>query len=187
MVIRNLRIERGWSQEELAEISGVSTRTIQRIERGGKASLESLKCLAAVFETSISDLRKDDKMTNPNDVLTDEDRAALKYAHNLKVYDEKHKKRATDCDPVISEQEREVRKHVKRMKEFYGHLAVYLAVILFLLVINLLTSPGYLWVVWVALGWGIAVAIDALSVFGLKSSFAEEWERRQIEKRLRNL
>jgi len=95
MVIRNLRIERGWSQEQLAEISGVSTRTIQRIERGGKASLESLKCLAAVFETPISDLQKDINMTNPDNGLTYEDRAALKYAHYLKSYDEKHKKPAT--------------------------------------------------------------------------------------------
>ncbi|MCF6315810.1 MAG: helix-turn-helix transcriptional regulator [Marinosulfonomonas sp.] len=117
MVIRNLRIERGWSQEQLAEISGVSTRTIQRIERGGKASLESLKCLAAVFETPISDLQKDINMTNPDNSLTEEDRAALKYAHNLKTYDEKHKKPATDYNPEITEQEREVRKQVKRMKK----------------------------------------------------------------------
>ena len=84
MVIRDLRLERGWSQEQLAEISGVSTRTIQRIERGGKASLESLKCLAAVFETPIPELQKEIVMPNSENALTDEDRAALKYAHYLK-------------------------------------------------------------------------------------------------------
>lgn len=187
MVIRNLRIERGWSQEQLAEISGVSTRTIQRIERGGKASLESLKCLAAVFETSIPDLQKDTAMTDDKQTLTDEDRAALKYAYNLKTYNEKHKKPATDYDPEIPKQEREVRKQVKRMKKFYDSLAIYLAIMLLLLVINLLSSPGYLWVVWPAMGWGIAIVLEALNVFGLKSSFGEEWERRQIENRLRNL
>ncbi|PHQ99547.1 MAG: hypothetical protein COB39_03075 [Marinosulfonomonas sp.] len=58
---------------------------------------------------------------------------------------------------------------------------------LLLLVINLLSSPGYLWVVWPALGWGIAIVLEALNVFGLKSSFGQEWARRQIEDRLRNL
>ena len=53
MNIQQRRLENGWSQEELARHSGLSTRTIQRIEGGQKAGLESLKCLAAVFETSI--------------------------------------------------------------------------------------------------------------------------------------
>lgn len=47
-------------------------------------------------------------MTDEKQSLTDEDRAALKYAHNLKSYDEKHKKPPTDYNPEISEQEREV-------------------------------------------------------------------------------
>lgn len=52
MNIKQRRLENGWSQEELARHSGLSTRTIQRIEGGQKAGTESLKCLAAVFETS---------------------------------------------------------------------------------------------------------------------------------------
>ncbi len=55
MIIRKLRLQRGWSQEQLAELSGLSIRTIQRIERGQKPGLESLKSLAAVFETSYAD------------------------------------------------------------------------------------------------------------------------------------
>ena len=166
MVIRNLRIERGWSQEQLAEISGVSTRTIQRIERGGKASLESLKCLAAVFETPIPDLQKDTDMTDEKQNLSDDDRAALKYMHFLKTYDNNYKKKAEQFDLT---------------------LGVYLAVMLFLLVINLLTSPGYFWVIWAAMGWGIAIAIEAIGVFGFRTAIGEEWERNQIKKRLRNL
>jgi len=53
--IKKLRLERHWSQEQLAEMSGLSVRTIQRIENGGNAGLESLKSLAAVFETDIED------------------------------------------------------------------------------------------------------------------------------------
>ncbi len=34
MSLRELRLQRGWSQEQLADASGVSVRTIQRIEGG---------------------------------------------------------------------------------------------------------------------------------------------------------
>ena len=59
MSVRKYRLEKGWSQEQLAHMSGLSVRTVQRIEQGQKAGLESLKCLAAVFETNISDLIKE--------------------------------------------------------------------------------------------------------------------------------
>lgn len=65
MSIRQRRLDRGWSQEELARHSGLSTRTIQRIEAGQTPGLESLKCLAAVLETSISTLVQEQNMSNP--------------------------------------------------------------------------------------------------------------------------
>ena len=52
MSIQSRRLKKGWSQEDLARHSGLSSRTIQRIESGQAVSSESLKCLAAVFETS---------------------------------------------------------------------------------------------------------------------------------------
>jgi transcriptional regulator with XRE-family HTH domain len=58
MLIQKLRLQRGWSQEQLAELSGLSVRTIQRLERGETASVESLKSLGAVFETDFSNLRE---------------------------------------------------------------------------------------------------------------------------------
>ncbi len=64
MNIQQRRLEKGWSQEELARHAGLSTRTIQRIEAGQRAGLESLKCLAAVFETSISTLMQEQTMTD---------------------------------------------------------------------------------------------------------------------------
>jgi len=42
MLVQKLRLQRGWSQEQLAIVSGLSVRTIQRIERGQSASLETL-------------------------------------------------------------------------------------------------------------------------------------------------
>ncbi len=59
MIVKKLRDRQNWSQEQLAEFSGLSTRTIQRIESGSKASLESLKSLAAVFEVEISSLTEE--------------------------------------------------------------------------------------------------------------------------------
>lgn len=60
--IKKMRLDRHWSQEQLAEMSGLSIRTIQRIENGDNAGLESLKSLAAVFETNIFDSDKQAEM-----------------------------------------------------------------------------------------------------------------------------
>lgn len=57
--IKNLRLERGWSQEHLGDITGLSSRTIQRIESQGNASPESLMAIASAFSLSTSDLSAD--------------------------------------------------------------------------------------------------------------------------------
>ena len=58
MGLKSLRLEKGWSQEQLATISGLSERTIQRAERGDMPSLETLRALAASFELSHAELRQ---------------------------------------------------------------------------------------------------------------------------------
>jgi transcriptional regulator with XRE-family HTH domain len=90
MNIKQRRLGKGWSQEELARHSGLSTRTIQRIEGGQKAGLESLKCLAAVFETSISALMQEQTMTNPEQadqpkqpMINKIERDAIEFAQSL--------------------------------------------------------------------------------------------------------
>ncbi|ESP91452.1 helix-turn-helix domain-containing protein [Pseudoalteromonas luteoviolacea] len=50
--LKTLRKEKGWSQEVLAKATGLSVRTIQRIEADGKASAESTLALASVYELS---------------------------------------------------------------------------------------------------------------------------------------
>lgn len=54
--LRSLREQRGWSQEQLADVSGLSARTIQRVEASGTASLETRMALAAALELAPSDL-----------------------------------------------------------------------------------------------------------------------------------
>lgn len=43
MIVRKLRLQRGWSQEHLAELTGVNVRTIQRIEREAIEFIKGIK------------------------------------------------------------------------------------------------------------------------------------------------
>jgi transcriptional regulator with XRE-family HTH domain len=55
--IRSERENRGWSQGHLASVAGLSLRTIQRIEKTGSASFESVTALASVLSVDVADLR----------------------------------------------------------------------------------------------------------------------------------
>ncbi|HET7228879.1 MAG TPA: helix-turn-helix transcriptional regulator [Longimicrobium sp.] len=46
---RALRLERGWSQAELARRAGINVETLRRFERTGKIALERLVMLAVVL------------------------------------------------------------------------------------------------------------------------------------------
>ena len=161
MIVRKLRLDKGLSQEQLAEMSGISTRTLQRIERGAKASPETLKCIAAVLETDFAKLREDQDMP----IVEQSDQVVF---------------------PEMSKDEKDAMEYVRDIKAFYMHLAQYGVVMFGLLILNLITSPGYLWVVWPALGWGIGVAVHGFTVFEVINLFGRDWEKRQIEKRLRD-
>lgn len=86
MIVRKLRLKRGWSQNQLAEMAGVTTRTIQRIEQGHRASLETCKALASVFEVDLSLLQPEDEiMQNETELKLDEQHALL-YAKRMKEF-----------------------------------------------------------------------------------------------------
>lgn len=59
MIVKQLRIARLLSQEQLAQMAGLNVRTIQRIECGLAASPESLKCIAAALDTNVATLRSE--------------------------------------------------------------------------------------------------------------------------------
>ena len=155
MLIQKLRLQRGWSQEQLAEISGLSVRTVQRIERGHAASLETMKALASVFEIDIAQLTEPKEVDVPVVPTT-----------------------------VIETEEAIAFARVRRIKRFYLHLIRYGVVITLLAVINLVTSPQYLWFFWPMLGWGIGIAAQALTTFELVPFLGARWEREQVEKHL---
>ncbi|PID63840.1 MAG: XRE family transcriptional regulator [Gammaproteobacteria bacterium] len=164
MIIQKLRLEKGWSQQQLADMSGLSKRTIQRLENGNTLSVESVKSLAAVFEVDFSTLNGALTMNN-NDTLA-----------------------ATIADPkqtlTLTAKEQAAYQKVRQIKQFYISLCVYVVVISCLAVINWWTSPDYWWVKWVILGWGIGLLIRALKTFDVIPPLGVEWEKRQLKKYL---
>ena len=86
MIVRKLRLQRGWSQEQLAEMTGLSVRTIQRIERGQKPSLETARAMAAVFEVDISTFDTWEAPMQEKVIVTEDEQAALAYVKQLKEF-----------------------------------------------------------------------------------------------------
>ena len=55
--LRKLREERGWSQQELADVADVTKKTVYRIETAQtSATLDVLVCLAEGLEIPLRDL-----------------------------------------------------------------------------------------------------------------------------------
>lgn len=49
-LVRRSRQDRGWTQQQLAEIANLSLRTVQRVEKQGAGSHETVSALIAVLE-----------------------------------------------------------------------------------------------------------------------------------------
>ena len=169
MLVRKLRLQKGWSQDHLAELTGVSTRTIQRIERGYKPGLETVKALASVFEVDVSTFTTEELTMNINENTTDK-----KY---------------------LASDEKVAIEYIKGIKEFYTHLTIYLVYIVLYGVIYgglALALPGTKWQFAIkflslgAIGWGIGLLIHGLVAFEKINIgwFSADWERRAVEKRL---
>jgi transcriptional regulator with XRE-family HTH domain len=87
MLIQKLRLKHGWSQQQLAHASGLSVRTIQRIEAGHPASTETLKALAAVFEVDFSTLTPEQTMTSTVESSADkQEEEAFRYVSKLRGF-----------------------------------------------------------------------------------------------------
>ena len=143
MDLRERRLEKGWSQEQLSDISGLSVRTVQRIERGERAGLETLKTLAAIFEVSLSDLKDhpsgDTKKENPmTDSLT------------------------THQQPLLS----------REWKFFLIHLGVLMVFMTWLLALSSYFEFGFGSVGYVAYLWGMLLIIHLIKVIGSSDSDA---------------
>lgn len=130
-MVRSLRLEKAWSQEQLAECSGLSVRTIQRIENGAKPGLESIKAIAAALGVGISALKlESDEMIREATVETT----------NVESADNQEMRAGNIVTTGIK-------------------FGVILAV---LVLINLVFTPGKYWVIWPALGMGIALIMTVV-------------------------
>jgi transcriptional regulator with XRE-family HTH domain len=165
MSIQTRRIAKGWSQEELALHSGISVRTIQRIEAGRKAGLETLKCLAAVFETTVIELIKE------QDMNTD---TIQKSAGDMPATPEM----------ATTNTERDAIEYVQNLKAFHLHWISFVFVIPALYILNSLISPDVMWVYWVGAIWAGALALHLITLFGLFGVFGAGWEQKQFRRRM---
>ena len=157
MLIRKMRIEKGWSQETLAEISDLSVRTVQRIERGHDTSLETMSALAAVFEVDVA---------------------------TLATQTSKYKEMETDMYKQVElpEEERNALIYVRDIKGFYTHLVIYLIAVACLAAANYFFTPERIWFIWATIGWGTGVFAHGLIVHEVFTVFSPRWERRQVQK-----
>ncbi|WP_041521946.1 helix-turn-helix domain-containing protein [Gilvimarinus agarilyticus] len=163
MNVRKLRLQKGWSQEQLAELTGLSIRTISRIERGQTPSLESRNALASVFDVDASQWNiEDSDMESTANQHTETSREATQV--------DLEEQQAIEC--------------VREVKAFYTCVLTYCVIIPFLFVINWMTSPGYIWAWWPAIGWGVGLLLQGLNAFECFNVFGPGWEKRQVEKRL---
>jgi len=159
MIVRKLRLKNGWSQEQLAEMSGLNVRTIQRVERGLNVETETLKSIAAVFEVDFTELKQEPTMNTDTETKSQSSQLTM------------------DEEAAIA--------HVQDIKAFYKHLVKYLVAMPVMTAVNLIFHPDYLWVLGVGIGWGMGVLIHGLNVFEVVNLFfPADWEKRQIEKRL---
>ena len=67
---------------------------------------------------------------------------------------------------------------------FYRHIQVYLSVIVFLLIINLLTYGGTLWFHWPALGWGLLLFLHWRPSFRSSYKWQDEIETEKKKRRM---
>lgn len=75
----------------------------------------------------------------------------------------------------------------RQRREFYSHLTSYCIINGFLLMVNLLTTRGYIWVVWPMMGWGIGLAFHYVNAFFIADEKAERGAKRILRKKRRRM
>ena len=76
---------------------------------------------------------------------------------------------------------KEAQKRVKKVKDFWAHFWSWAITSIFLLALNLFTSPGYLWAFFPIAGWGLGLAFHYFDVFGYPG-FSKDWEEKALQK-----
>jgi len=85
----------------------------------------------------------------------------LTAAREAGISGEAVEKAALELDSCRAEEDARSRILDRRRAAFFSHLWAFIGVQLFLLALNLITSPRYLWCVFPLLGWGLGLFIAA--------------------------
>jgi transcriptional regulator with XRE-family HTH domain len=150
-----LRLNKRWSQEQLAHMSGLNVRTIQRVEKGKSVGLETLKSLAAVFEISTDEL-----------------------IHAIE--NEKQPSQKEDIDIVKAQSLRNnAHEKVKSIKYFYASSAFLIAIFLLFMLPNYNGGENLGPLILVFISFSVLVAGHACLVF---QPFGEKWEQEKVSK-----
>ncbi len=59
----------------------------------------------------------------------------------------------------------EARKRLQKQRDFTAHLVAYVVVNAMLIGIWAVTGAGYFWPIWVLLGWGVGLVLNAWDVY----------------------
>ncbi len=78
--------------------------------------------------------------------------------------------------------EQQARAKVRRLRRFYVNLGWFVAINLFLLIVNLVTSPNDLWFYWVTVFWGLGLLLNVVSIYLKKDFLGKDWEEKKVAK-----
>jgi len=146
MSVQKRRQDKGWSQEHLAQLSGLSLRTIQRIESGKRAGNDSLNALAAAFTIDIADLREEQAMTASTTTP----------------------KTATPNSGT--NQPEQADEYSDHKSAFLMNLAAFVVIMPLLYWLNIELTPKVNWVKIVAVTWGAAFVLHGLVILVVRQS-----------------
>jgi hypothetical protein len=77
------------------------------------------------------------------------------------------------------------KKRVQAKIGFYIHLAVYVGVNILLIIVNLATSPQYLWFRWPLLGWSIGLFFHGMSIYVFSGGKFKEIKEKMTEEEMK--
>jgi 2TM domain-containing protein len=117
----------------------------------------------------------------PSDGLSHEDLLAA--AREAGISTDAVEQAAQELDRLQAWDEARERIIARRRSGFFSHLWAFLGVQLFLLALNLLTTPGYLWFFFPLLGWGLGLFFAARH--GLSEAVSERAISREMARAAR--
>ena len=156
IIVRKLRLQRGWTQEDVARFAGLSVRSVQRVERGQPGSLETMKALAAVFETDLATLGNGAQEMSDTTIMANDEKEALEYVARIKGF------------------YMHLLMYLVFAFAFLGMFGLKWG----------FASPPVRLMLYAFAGWGLGLIFHALHAFEVIDFLSPRWERRMVERRL---